>query len=249
MSFESKDGFKTTQKPIPPMGPQLAVCYSIVDLGTHTEQFQGQEAKQVNKVHFSWELPNHSAIFDKDKGPQPMALFQEYTLSAGDKAKLPKMLCAWGQMAKIDKISAKLLQAFLGQPCTINVEHHPSKKDTDADTGRVIMYANVGMKGLSVMPMMTGLVKPTGTVNPKMFFSLDDFSWAKYDMLPKYLQKKISESKEWSGILVKYPKAGSTAVQSNQGQGFYQPKTDSMFEQLNDVSAPSFGDGSSETPF
>jgi len=241
MSLESEAGFKKTQKPIPPMGPQLAVCYSIVDLGTHTEQFQNQEPNHVNKVHFSWELPNHMAIFDKEKGAQPMALFQEYTLSAGDKAKLPKMLCSWGKMTKIDKISARLLQAFLGQPCTINVEHYPSKKDTDADTGKVIMYANVGMKGLSVMPMMDGMIKPTGTINTKTFFSLDNFSWATYDALPKYLQKKISESKEWSGILAMHPKPnGAVQAAATTHQAVVMDEQES---------APSFGTLDDDLPF
>lgn len=213
MGFDSNQTAKT-QKPIPPQGLQLAVCYSIINLGTHDEQFPGKPMVSSNKVHYSWELPSLPFIvFDEKKGPQPMALFQEYTVAAGDKAKLPKMLCSWGNMPAVTSISATLLKAFLGQSCMINVEHAASKTQKDSKTGFPMMYANVGLKGLSVMPRMAALPKPTGTINPTVFLDLDAFDWNVYLSIPEYLQKKIAESKEWAGILVKYPKPATTMAQ------------------------------------
>lgn len=219
MSLDGKEGFRKKQKPIPPAGLQLAVCYSIIDLGTHDETFPGQAPKPTPKVHFSWEFPGYTGIFDEKKGPQPLAVFQEYTIAAGDRAKLPKMLSSWGRIPikEITKISAKLLGMFLGQACTINVVHETSKKadDVDADTGQKIQYANIGNKGESVMPRMEGMVKPDKTVNPPIFFNLDQFSWEQYAKIPKHLQDRIAKSKEWPSILAKYPKPADTVTQNN----------------------------------
>jgi hypothetical protein len=206
MSFEKESGFEKKQRPIPTEGLHLAVCYSIVDLGTHMESFQGADPKPSPKVSFNWELPNSKAVFNPEKGEQPMALFQEYTIAAGDKAKLPKMLCSWGKIPALTAISSNLLKAFIGQACMINVVHSPDKQKPE------IKYANIGQKGLQVMPLMEGMVRPTGTVNPIMFFNLDTFSWDQYLKLPKFTQEKIAKSQEWSGILVKYPKPAEAVV-------------------------------------
>ncbi len=238
-----KTGYEKRQKPIPTEGIHLAMCYSIIDVGTHMETFQGQEPKAASKVHISWELPNSKAVFNPDKGEQPMALFQEYTVAAGDKAKLPKMLCSWGKMPTLTSISSKLLQAFLGQACMISVVHNPDKQKPE------IKYANIGLKGLQVMPLMAGMVKPTTTINPIMFFNLDEFSWEKYNLLPKHIQEKITKSLEWSGILAKHPKPAETMASA---LGYAQPQQSGMQPNvnfggevsaavvMNDGSAPAF---------
>ncbi len=215
------------QKPIPPQGLQLAVCYSIINTGTHEKVYPGKPAVIANEVHYSWELPQLPLVqFSPEKPPQPMALFQEYTVSAGEKAKLPKMLQSWGSIKEpITAITAQLLKAYLGAACMINIEHAASKTQKDSKTGFPMMYANVGLKGLSVMPRMAAFPKPTGTINPMVFLDLANFDWNVYNAIPEYLQKKITESQEWAGILVKYPKPANLAqpVAQQQTQPVYQP--------------------------
>ncbi len=218
MGFDSNQTPKM-QKQIPPQGLQLAVCYSIINIGTHDEQFPGKPVVSSNKVHFSWELPNLPlVVFDAAKGGQPMALFQEYTVAAGDKAKLPKMLCSWGNMPSIKSISADLLKMFLGQSCMLNIVHKASATQKDDKTGFPIMYANIGTNGLAVMPRMAEIPKPSGTINPVLFLDLDHFNWETFEKIPAYLQKKIQDSKEWSGIIAKYPKPVTAAQPSGTTQ-------------------------------
>lgn len=209
------------QQQIPPAGLNLAVCYSIIDLGTQEETFPGKPSSLAAKCHFSWEFPSLPLVtFDEKKGPQPMAVFQEYTVSAGEKAKLPAMLCSWGKMERkaLKSISAQLLKAFIGAPCMINVTHVASKTQTDSETGFPIMYSNVGQSGLAVMPMMEGMQRPQGTKNPTVFFELDNFTWPAYLALPQFIQEKIAKSKEWPGILQKYPKPVDNTTQQNTAQ-------------------------------
>jgi len=224
------------QGAIPPAGLQLGVCYSIIDLGTQEEQFPGKPATLAQKVHYSWELPNLPKItFDEKKGPQPMALFQEYTVAAGEKAKLPKMLCSWGAIApsQLKSITSDFLKAFLGQACMLNVTHTAAKTAVDSTTGFPIQYANIGQNGLSVMPRMPEIAKPNGTLNPIKFLDLDKFDWAVYNSIPNFLQEKIAKSKEWPSILAKFPRPIDGAQQQvsstqgnvamEQGSGISQP--------------------------
>ena len=227
------------QKPIAPMGPQVAVCYSIIDLGTHMKQFQQQDPKPTPLLHISWEFPNlPKAVFNEGEQPKPMAIFQEYTTSMGDKAKLPKMLASWRGVPCKDL--AKELPLFLGQPCYINVEHKPDKQRPD------IKYANVAMNGLGVMRLPAGT--PVGPVsNPKVFFNLDSYSHEAFMALPTWIQKKIMNSLEWSGIIAKYgpvPTVASTPQQpmaANTGfvnQAPQAPQTPAGFQTNVQIPAP-----------
>lgn len=202
------NAFEKKQRPIPPQGPQVAVCYSIIDLGTHMKSFQNQEAKPTPLLHISWELPNLPfAVFKEGDQPKPLALFQEYSTSMGDKAKLPKLLTSWRGVPPTDL--AKELPQFLGQPCLINVEYKNDKQKPE------IIYANVAMNGLGVMRLPTN-TQVNNLTNPKVFFNLDQYSHAQFLTLPEWIRKKIMSSLEWSGIVAKY---GTVPVQQEQTNG------------------------------
>ena len=211
--------YEKKQRPIPPQGPQVAILYSVVDLGRHSVSFQGQPAKEQSLVHFSWELPNLPfAIFKEGEAPKPLALFQEYSTSLGEKAKLPRMLTSFRGVAPVDL--AKELPLFIGQPCLINVEYKHDKQKPE------IIYANIGMNGLGVMRLPQGTqVNPL--TNPKMFFNLDNYSHAEFAKLPQFIQKKIMSSLDWSGIVAKFGappvQAQAQNTQQPQNTGFNQP--------------------------
>lgn len=218
--------FEKKQRPVPPQGPQVATCYSIIDLGRHAVSFQGQPAKETPLVHFSWELPNLPfAIFKEGEQPKPLALFQEYSTSLGEKAKLPKMLNLWRGVPPQDL--AKELPLFLGQSCYINVEYKKDKQKPE------IFYANVAGNGIGIMRLPAGTaVNPL--TNPKMFFNLDNYSHAEFAKLPTFIQKKIMSSLDWSGIVAKYgapPIVQAQAQTNTQQQGFNQQPQNTGFNQ------------------
>lgn len=232
--------YEKKQRPIPPQGPQVAICYSIIDCGTHMKSFQGQEAKPTPLLHISWEFPNlPKVIFNEGEQPKPYGIFQEYSTSMGDKAKLPKLLSAWRGVPCKDL--ATELPQFLGQPCLINVEYKQDKQRPD------ITYANVSMNGLGVMRLPAGTpVNPIS--NPKVFFNLDHYSHAQFALLPKWIQKKIMSSLEWSGIVAKFgppPAATETQFKSPEplsaNTGFAQQTAAPSF-------TPSFGNPQTAAP-
>lgn len=205
------------QGAIPPEGLTQGVCYSIIDLGTQIESFPGKPSSEARKVHISWELPQlPHVVFNTEKGPQIMAVFQEYTVSASEKAKFPKVLASWARfpVADLKSITSDFLKKFIGQSCMLNIVHTNSKTAKDSTTGAFIKYANIGQNGLAVMPHMEGIPKPTGTVNPAKFMDLDFFDWKVYGSLPQFLQDKIAKCKEWPAVLAKFPKP----VDATQGQ-------------------------------
>jgi len=245
MGLSAKQGEKK-QRPIPPAGAHVAICYAIIDLGTHMKTFQGQEPKPTPLVHFSWEFPNlPKQTFDEAKGPQPLGIFQEYTVSLGDKAKLSKMLEAWRGVAPVDL--EKELPLFLGQPCLINVTHTNDKQVP------TIKYANISGNGIGVMRLPQGMpVQPM--TNKKIFFNLDHYSHEKFLELPAWIQKKIQTCQEWSGIVARFgnpiPHNQEPAIQMPQqgyeqpAQGFGQPQQSFNQPQPTSFEQPSFGDDS-----
>ncbi len=217
-------GGQKTQRPIPPAGTHAAILYSIVDIGTHMKTFQGQEPKATPLVIFSWEFPNlPKQIFAEGQEPKPLSIMQEYTASAGEKAKLYKVLLGWRGVPPVNL--AQELPLFLGQPCMLNVVHAPDKTTPN------IMYANIALNGLSVMRPMEGMAIAPIT-NPKKFFDLNNFSWAEFHSLNQYFQNKIKVSLEWSGILAKF---GPEPVNPNAGTSGQQQQS---FAQMSNVNQP-----------
>jgi len=207
--------FEKKQRPIAPQGLQVAICYSVIDLGTHMNSYQGQEPKPVSLVHFSWEFPNlPHQVFKEGDTPKPLAIFQEYSTSLGEKAKLPKMLQSWRLVPPVDL--AKELPMFVGQPCYVNVTHAKDKNNSE------ITYANVAMNGLGIINLPKG-TQVNGLTNPKMFFNLDNYSHAEFAKLPAWIQKKIQSSLEWSGIVAKYGAPPTVAATTQPANTFQQP--------------------------
>jgi hypothetical protein len=201
------------------------------------KSFQGQDPKPTPQLHISWEFPNlPKAIFKEGDQPKPLAIFQEYSTSMGDKAKLPKLLASWRGVPCKDL--ATELPQFLGQPCLINVEYNPDKQRPD------IIYANVAMAGLGIMRLPAGT--PVGPLtNPKVFFNLDNYSHAQFLALPTWIQKKIMTCLEWSGIVAKFgppPAPTETQFKSPEPQmNAPQPQTWGQPAAQAAQQAPSFG--------
>ncbi len=196
--FDTKEN-ERKQKPLPPEGQTLGLCFAIIDLGTQVTSYPGKPPGKAHQLQMSWELPKYRAVFNAESGEQVMALFQTYTFSLNEKANFRKMIDSWvGKPVKA--LSDETMQKFLGKPCMIQVVHAPSKDGK-------LKYANIAMKGLGIYKRPADVPFPEKTENEKIFFSLNSFSWETYNKLPKFMQETIAKSKEWPGILQKYPNA------------------------------------------
>lgn len=170
-------------KPVP-AGSYIATSVRVIDLGTQTSNYQGQEKAQ-RKVLITWEIPE--VEIELEDGNMPALISSSYTASLHEKASLRKVLESWrGRSFTADELKGFDLKNVLGKPCMINVVH----TEKDGNT-----YANVA----AVMPLPKG-VKGAPASHELINVDLDDFEEDAFERLSDRLQDKIRVSPEYKAI-------------------------------------------------
>lgn len=219
----NKSASNSGPRVLPDEGTQIIRNYGIIDIGTQMESFNNRPPEPVAKVMLLFEFPKKLHVFDQNVGPVPLTLFQEYTFIASERAKLMKVIKAWGKLTQTPKTLN--LKPYLGQYCMATIVHQSSKKDPEAK------YAAIGDGGRSISPVMDELKdpntrKPLGCreFNENIWLDLDHFNWNDYNKLPKYVQNKIQKSKEWLAIYAANPQQAPVGqTHQPQQQNYSQP--------------------------
>lgn len=196
---EKKEGDFVQVEP----GTYVARCYSMIEIGTIETEFNG-EKKKAHQVNISWELPEETAVFHEEKGPEPFVVSKTYTLSMHEKATLRKDLESWrGKSYTNDEVKRFDITKLLGQPCLLNIVHETSKTDP----------SKVYVKVSSVSKLMKG--QEVGEqINPTRLLSFDKFDWNVFDNLSDWLKDKIKSSAEYK-LLVE-PQVVNAQPSSNE---------------------------------
>lgn len=177
-----------TFEPIPE-GVHLAVCYGIVDLGTH---YSEKYDKKYRKIRIFWEIPEET--FEKDGKEIPRFISKEYTNSLGDKSNLTKDLQAWrGKKFTEEELAGFDLENIINKGCQLQVIHSDDKK-----------HANIA----AIMAMPKGIKAPK-PINENVYFDLDSGDSIEVIdelmlALPEWIQNKIKESETY--LALKYNK-------------------------------------------
>jgi hypothetical protein len=99
-----------------PQGNHNATCYRLVDVGTHSETFEG-ETKQRHSIFISWEL-NDAKMEDG----RPYTILKQYTLSLNEKSALYKDLCQWRKKPfTTEELQGFDLTKILGLTCELAI--------------------------------------------------------------------------------------------------------------------------------
>jgi hypothetical protein len=152
-----------------PEGNHVAVCYMVVDLGVQQTSFG-----EKHKILIGWELVNEPM-----KDGRPFVISQQYTASLSEKANLRRDLESWrGRKFTKEELDGFDVSNVVGVPCMISVVHSESNDKH---------YANVG----SVAGLPKGMDKPTAE-NKIVAYSLETDEQAMYDLLPGWIQNKIT---------------------------------------------------------
>ena len=175
---------KSDFKPIDP-GTYVARCYSVVDLGTHQEEWKGKP-KDSRKVRITWELPTELKEFETETGKKmlPLVIGKEYTLSMGEKSNLRKDIQSWIGTTLADPEAAGFdVSSLVGMDCMISVAH---KTSGAGKTYAIVQSVTRLLKGTTCPPQ----------VNPSVTFNVYEWNQEVYDGLPNFMKERIDESLE-----------------------------------------------------
>lgn len=221
-NYEGKT--KRTDIQLFPDGPQPAVIYCAIGLGTHTENFQGTGDKQVNKIYVGFEFPQLKQLFYiEDTEPRSTIMSVESSYSMGSKSKL-RAICEaviGRKFSSDDEAYDFDISQIIGAKVLVNVATKYRKKDNTP-------YNDIG----SVIPLGQYPLPPN--FNPEIEYNIfgidengDNFKTMNYAKIPFYLKKIILESKEAKEYIAKggvFAKMPDNQQQGSQ-QSFQQNQT------------------------
>jgi hypothetical protein len=200
MSLTAKENSGAAIEPIP-AGVYVAVCYGLIDLGTHHSPTFGND---THKALIQWEVPEVRSDFERD-GKQvnlPRAISRRYTVSLSEKSNLRKDLESWrGRKFTAQELAGFDLKTVLGTACQLQIVHETNKEGKTFATIAAIM----------ALPKGTPRPKPE---NPLAFFSFEE-AGKKPELpagVPEWIQKIIMESREWQDFLARSPGSASPAA-------------------------------------
>lgn len=192
MSLNLKDAKKGSgERALAPAGNHVARCYSIIDLGSHTQDGKfGVRTQRL--IRISWELPDEQHTFQQERGPEPFAVHLMVNFTVGLKSRLLKLLESWKGKALSDaELDDFELKALLGKACMVSVVHAVNGDNT---------YANVD----SVTPVPKKMEVPE-QVNKSIYYEIELGRNEIFKSLPDWMKEMIEKCNEWKAD----PPAGS----------------------------------------
>jgi len=183
MSLVAKQDSSGNYPPVD-AGNHHAICYLVVDLGTHYSEAYD---KWSHKVLLTWELPALRIEVERDgqKKDLPRAISHTYTLSLHEKSILYQHLISWrGRAFTDEELEGFDLRNVAGKNCILNIVHKTPGKKT---------YAKVA----AVTPLLSGVMKALPPENPVITYDIDEQGWDIPEGLPKWVKSRIMESKEY----------------------------------------------------
>lgn len=174
-----------------PAGTYLARLYSIIEIGTETFEYQGEE-KKSHKIRLTWELPTELKVFNEEKGEQPIVISEEMGFSMHEKATLRSKIVHGMLGTSLTDTEAEGfdIDNLLGKECLLNIVHKPSKKDSE------VKYEQIN----SVSPLMKGQTCPE-QINPNVTLYFSNWSQELFEKLPEFLRKKIMATPEYQSTI------------------------------------------------
>jgi hypothetical protein len=169
-----------------PAGSHVARCIRLIDLGTQTNEYQGQ-VNHKSQVLVSWELCHELYEYEdenKQRVSKPFLVSAFYTNSLGEKANLRKDLISWrGRDFSKDELEKFDLQSILGAPCIVSVVLNEKGK----------------AKVEGVLKLTKGTEAPAAVNKPYAFW-LDEFDKNVFDALSDGIKAIIEKSPEYQEL-------------------------------------------------
>lgn len=181
-----------------PADTHQAVCYGVVDVGTH--QPKNPAHKPTRKLILLFELPFERADFG-EKGNLPRGISCTLTQSLSDNAILRKFLKSWrGRDFTAQELEGFDPRQLIGANCNLVISNNPSADGTKT-------FANIDgilplrkeKKDPRTQAVIEAAQPKVAQENQSLYFSLDeqDLTNLKFPAnMPSWIQAKVSFSKE-----------------------------------------------------
>jgi hypothetical protein len=184
-----------------PAGQYVAICVAVIDLGTHTESFQGNDPEDVHKLLVVWELPGETG--------NP-CIGMDFRVSLHPKSKLRQTLKSWRSGRDLNDGEEFDPSVMLGKPCQLTVENK-----TSGD--------NKYHKVTSVTGLAKGMAVPEA-VNKGFVWDMDvQGAGGKPPSLPDWVPFLYGKSiEEW--ISTSHERAGKPQGNGQQANAGQQPQ-------------------------
>jgi len=102
-----------------PTGPQPAILYSLIDLGTQAVNIPGKARSQKRKIAMRFELHGEDTKLDDGR---PMSIGKQFTLTSSQKGNLRPFMEGWrGKSFTDDEFEAFDLQNMLGKAAILTI--------------------------------------------------------------------------------------------------------------------------------
>ena len=178
------------QRDLIPAGTHIAICYCVVDLGTHEITYPGQQPEDVRQILIIWELPNCRMDSESDGQTtnKPRVKNKKYRFSSYKKANLAIHVTSWTGGCGDDFD----YESLIGKPCQLSIVHEKAKS---SDT----IYDNIG----AVIQLPEGMPQPA-LENPTIYYSMEehgrDFPESMSGENYKWIREIIEKSAEFEGM-------------------------------------------------
>ena len=174
-------------------GNHVARCYSVIDLGTHSGEWQGRVTVSRH-VLITFEVPifrHEEKLPDGTVLNMPKVYGKRYSISMSPKSNLRKHLESWrGGVFTADEIKGFNLFSLIGVPACIQIIHEKQDDGSIRDS----------LAGITSVP--EGLETPRQE-NPDLPYAFDMAAkrWPPFPAkMPEWVKNKIRESREWKEI-------------------------------------------------
>lgn len=183
MLTPSKPDGKT--RTLAPEGTHVATCVGLIQIGTIEREFKG-EKKWVDKLRFTFELPEELHVFKEEDGEKPLVVSAEYSNSMGGKSKLRPIVEGILGVALHDAEAYSYdMEDLLGRSCLISITHQVSKK------------GNKYVVIKSTSPLLKNMPVPK-QLNPTKLLTYEKWNQNYFDSLPDFIKDVMKTSKEYN---------------------------------------------------
>jgi hypothetical protein len=192
---------KKSGQSLPAIEPDLynAICYAIIDLGTHHSEKYNTDS---HRVLFIFELPD--CIFEKQDEKTgrteqlPRVISQNFGATLSEKGTLRSFLESWrGNIFTEEELEGFDLKDFLGGFCRLNIGVKPKSGGGQRNAIMTVVRAKAGYNQSSV--------------NPTVYYDIDENGLNIPDGIPDWVKEEIGKSIEIQAL-----KSGESQVRTEE---------------------------------